>query len=376
MDTEKYREYKDFIRANLPEWEGLEDEDIEMERLSGITNMVFLASTKKNVSPNNLIFRKFSSREGIVDREKESKVFMEMSKRGVGPKCYGGNSDFRLEEYFHAVQIKNKEYNQPDFRRKLAIAIAKLHKVQIEDLDKTTMLESALKDPKYFEVFDKKCAENIFTKEEREKINEVQNASSKEEREFIENILPKNDIVFSHNDLLAGNVLVGKENKNILFIDFEYGAYNFRGFDIGNMFKESIINYSIQEPPYFQFEEENFPSDEDLAEFLRYYIAFSDMNDNEIAENHDKFVNSVEEFNAYVDKKYQDKGELKKRVGELFRETKIGVMLSHYYWLIWAVKMSKTPDTDFDYVTFSYESYKGYLKVKEEIRALDSANLV
>lgn len=52
--------------------------------------------------------------------------------------------------------------------------------------------------------------------------------------------------VFSHNDLLSGNILIlqlaggagpGGEGP-MQFIDFEYSAYGFRGFDFGNHFNE------------------------------------------------------------------------------------------------------------------------------------------
>ena len=47
-------------------------------------------------------------------------------------------------------------------------------------------------------------------------------------------------VVYSHNDLLAGNILVLGEDLSldkvpldVQFIDFEYGCYGFRGFDWG-----------------------------------------------------------------------------------------------------------------------------------------------
>lgn len=45
-------------------------------------------------------------------------------------------------------------------------------------------------------------------------------------------------IVFSHNDLLYGNIIYDEEKGEAHFIDYEYGCYAFRGFDIGNHFNE------------------------------------------------------------------------------------------------------------------------------------------
>ncbi len=51
------------------------------------------------------------------------------------------------------------------------------------------------------------------------------------------------EMVFSHNDLLANNILIRKDNKKFIFIDFEYATYNFDFYDIANYFEESSINY-------------------------------------------------------------------------------------------------------------------------------------
>lgn len=59
-------------------------------------------------------------------------------------------------------------------------------------------------------------------------------------------------VVFCHNDLLGGNIIVNESNGikdyflsstysmkgELHFIDYEYAASNFRGFDIANHFCE------------------------------------------------------------------------------------------------------------------------------------------
>ena len=43
-------------------------------------------------------------------------------------------------------------------------------------------------------------------------------------------------LVFSHNDLLPGNVLIRKDNNKYVFIDYEYSSYNYDFYDIANYF--------------------------------------------------------------------------------------------------------------------------------------------
>jgi ethanolamine kinase len=44
--------------------------------------------------------------------------------------------------------------------------------------------------------------------------------------------------VFCHNDLLSGNILFLAKESRVQLIDFEYGGYNYRAFDMANHFCE------------------------------------------------------------------------------------------------------------------------------------------
>ena len=98
------------------------------------------------------------------------------------------------------------------------------------------------------------------------------------------------------------------------------------------------------------------------------------MTDEEQKKYAEKFISDYDLLSEYIEKVYKPE-DFNKRVNKIFRESKIGVMLSHYYWMIWAIKMCKTPDSDFDYLTFSYTKFGYYKKLKEEIKALDSLSM-
>ena len=51
-------------------------------------------------------------------------------------------------------------------------------------------------------------------------------------------------VVFAHNDLLLGNILYNQKQENIVFIDYEYTAFNYQAFDIVNHFTEYAGNYA------------------------------------------------------------------------------------------------------------------------------------
>ncbi|KAJ2760407.1 hypothetical protein IWQ57_006314, partial [Coemansia nantahalensis] len=50
--------------------------------------------------------------------------------------------------------------------------------------------------------------------------------------------LANSPVVFAHNDILSGNVVLAPSRDKVSFIDYEYAAYNYRGFDIANHFNE------------------------------------------------------------------------------------------------------------------------------------------
>lgn len=52
----------------------------------------------------------------------------------------------------------------------------------------------------------------------------------------------KSPVIYAHNDLLLENVLYNEKQKSVIFIDYEYTAYNYQAFDIVNHFAEFAGN--------------------------------------------------------------------------------------------------------------------------------------
>merc|ERR1712173_471832 len=106
------------------------------------------------------------------------------------------------------------------------------------------------------------------------------------------------DYVFTHNDLLGGNILYLSDSKEIKFIDFEYGMYNYRAFDFANNFCE-----------YAGFDcdwNKHFPKEQHIKEVVGYYVAAL-CADDEYKKNVNKDVialymnrNDDEEYDAFL----------------------------------------------------------------------------
>jgi thiamine kinase-like enzyme len=97
--------------------------------------------------------------------------------------------------------------------------------------------------------------------------------TTKEELDFLRKIAPK-DVVFSHNDLLANNIMV--VDGTLKFIDFEYGSMNYRAFDLADHFFEFCIDYDYPKYPFFEIIEESLPSKEEMIEAIKLYFVFYD----------------------------------------------------------------------------------------------------
>ena len=73
---------------------------------------------------------------------------------------------------------------------------------------------------------------------------------NKEELAFIQSAiepLEREHLVFSHNDLLANNILIKNSNNKYVFIDYEYSTYNYPIYDIANYFNEFEIDFNIKD---------------------------------------------------------------------------------------------------------------------------------
>ena len=187
---------------------------------------------------------------------------------------------------------------------------------------------------------------------------------SEDEVNFLLENLPKSkdSVVFSHNDLHSQNILLLEKSNKLVFIDYEYSSYNYRGYDIANLFNESMIDYTNENYPYYTINEKNFPSDYDLIDFIKYYLFFFKF---ETGYDEILVMNDDSYFKDFIEKNY-DKKKFNLEVEALFEEVRVCCMLSHYYWILWSVIMSKNPEIQFDYIHYAYDRYRIYQNLKKD----------
>ncbi|EDW37872.1 GL21336 [Drosophila persimilis] len=144
-------------------------------------------------------------------------------------------------------------------------------------------------------------------------------------------------IVFSHNDLLLGNVVYTKSMKTVNFIDYEYADYNFQPFDIGNHFAEMC---GVDEVDYTRY-----PKREFQLQWLRVYL--------------EEYLQRPNIQSAEVDWLYVQVNQF--------------ALASHIFWTVWSLLQAEHSTIDFDYVGYAFLRYNGYLARKEEFLSLTAA---
>jgi len=366
MDSAKFGDYCNFIRSSLLEWKDVPDSDFTFQLLLGLTNEVYkVQPASLDISPNPIIFRKFNEDQTVVNRGQERRLFRELADANLGPKCYADNEKYRIEEYIYSTTLYGPDYNKKKIRRDIAFALAKFHKTKISWLPRNRYLADDLANRDACKIFEAKCDKDIYTEGQKEIVKKIREIVSEKEKEFIQQTLPKDDLVLSHNDLADGNELLKDGTDEVLLIDYEYCGYNFRGFDIGYMYQESIFLQS-DEHPYFKVEEESIPTEQDLRDFISYYLVFSDLSHEDENKIGKTLLSDKEKMAQYIQEKYETQ-EWEKRIQKLLRETKIGAMTCCHYITTWGIKMYKTMSYNFDHFEYAKQGFHRYLKHKQDL---------
>jgi len=101
----------------------------------GITNILFLVSCSNNNDIPPVLVRLYGANtEILIDRERENRIFAELSVKGFAPMYYGRFITGRVEGYLPARSLQPHEMGQNtpvDFQRFIAREVARLHNLDV-----------------------------------------------------------------------------------------------------------------------------------------------------------------------------------------------------------------------------------------------------
>ncbi|XP_025199442.1 choline/ethanolamine kinase isoform X1 [Melanaphis sacchari] len=326
-------------RSYLPgSWKKITVKDICVKRISGgLSNWLYQVTLLKgNAEPRDVLMRLYGQTHGenaIENIITESVIFTLLSERGLGPKLHGIFPGGRLEEYIPARSLKSEELSDPKLSLMIAEKMAELHQLNIPiNKDSTWLWETMdrwLQQP----------IKDINWLRDNMELDQILSTNLCDEARWLKKHLSKlrSPVVFCHNDLQEGNILM-KENdpncRSLCLIDYEYCAYNYRGFDIANHFIEWTYDYTNPIYPHYSVNRELFPTKDQQIEFLKRY--------SQCTENKESIELLLNEVNHFI-------------------------LASHLFWGVWSIVNSKMSKITFGYREYAIERLKSYFKLKESL---------
>ena len=244
-----------------------------------------------------------------------------------------------------------EEMSSPEISKKIAATLHKFHSVESETRPGTTAATTPF--ARIYEWLD--IAQKLDFSDDPKKLAAFQTfdfEQLKREVKAVESTAAplKSPIVFAHNDLLSGNIMVpldggntttSNENNKMTLIDFEYSDWAPRGFDIGNHFCE----YAGFECDYDKYPDKNL-----AGTFLKAYL--------------------MEESKTIgVDDGRSGKIVDEKTVGMAVAEANVYALAAHQYWGTWALMQARWSQIEFDYMDYAKLRWGEYMRRKDEFLA-------
>lgn len=304
-----------------------------------------------NVSPNPIILRTFL--RPSVDPN-ETKMFLMMGDAGLGAKCYGYSPKYRLEQYFPSRVMKAPEINEKGFRRHLAIKLAGIHNLQPSFVEnKKGYIINILDNPEFMKTCRANCLDlDILNEEEKVAVNEMKYLFEDPETDFVRKMISEIPVVFSHNDIWVGNLLVLDNSDDIVYLDYEVMDYNFPGYDIGKLLLEVLYVRHPTLPTYELRPFSDLPSEEDTLDFLKYYLA---------GRNGAKEVLEGDILAPY----YKTKEEADKALAEMLQQTRLGIMIAGWYCAHLGMRLGKRFSSVLNFIKFAEDGHTVYKHFKK-----------
>ena len=138
------------------------------------------------------------------------------------------------------------------------------------------------------------------------------------------------NVVFGHNDLQPGNVLVNETTHELTLIDFEYARSVPRGYDIINGWCEWAADYHGPTPHLMNYN--TFPTLEQQQLFALHYL--TEMKRSNASAS---VVGSVVS---------------KEEIEHVIQEARHFEQLSHLWWGVWSLTQATQSTIDFDYIGY------------------------
>lgn len=351
-----------------------------------MSNSVFCCSLPSYMEvsdgePNQVLLRFYGYGSLNSDMTTQVEIFNLLSKENLGPKLYSSFDEGRIEEFLRANSLTCSELMNQEISLIIAKKLAAVHSLDVPLKKDNSWLGDKYKE--FLAFIEQQGGLPEFSENTRQTTKviakELLSIDFNEEIKFMLGFCDRTNspIVFSHNDLHQGNILLAEYSKRrptfeerIVFIDFEYCSYNYRGYDIANHFSEWCFEYDTPDYPHFMFYKDRLPSRDTQNEFVRNYLeqnkhiatTKSDHektgtdNDNNNNVNggqiHDFYDTNNESINGFSNVTNGHSNGIKHQTREfdfLLNEVKPFFMGANLLWTLWCIKSAYQSNIKFGY---------------------------
>ncbi|XP_049287963.1 choline/ethanolamine kinase isoform X2 [Anopheles funestus] len=178
----------------------------------------------------------------------------------------------------------------------------------------------------------------------------------------------ENDLDNTRDSVLSGNSQALSDANSaadgepeLMIIDFEYCAYNYRGFDLANHFLEYTFDYTNAQAPYFYHKLDQYPSVEQQEKFIVQYLSHLSAPMDDGLEISDRDDPTEEEERPKVSSMG---GSEIDEIEQVRREVQCFTMASHLFWSLWAI-VNVYQEIEFGYMEYAICRLKQYQQAKQ-----------
>ncbi|CAG2100037.1 unnamed protein product [Medioppia subpectinata] len=253
---------------------------IEVRRISGgMTNQLYYCGVKSAdesaVVPREVAIRlygpKYINNDGLADeRLTDIIIGLMVSRNGLGPRVYGMFTGGQIHKYYKHRQFTKAEQSKPQLVRQVFEGLARVHAMDVPTKREHWFFRNA--DKWYI-----RAQNNAETQTLIKELNleSLKTHSLKAEMDFLKQVVDKceSPMVFCHNDFRSSNVMVLEDkdcndniDEKVLFCDYEYASYGYRGHDLANIINEWGRSMEDFTKPH------DYPKDSTLLPLIEMYV--------------------------------------------------------------------------------------------------------
>ncbi|XP_021494625.1 choline/ethanolamine kinase isoform X1 [Meriones unguiculatus] len=335
-------------------WRQVLPEELSVCPVSGgLSNLLFRCSIPDHLpsvggEPREVLLRVYGAiLQGVDSLVLESVMFAILAERSLGPQLYGVFPEGRLEQYIPSRPLKTQELRDPVLSGAIATKMARFHGMEMPFTKEPHWLFGTME--RYI-----KQIQDLPSTGSPE-MNLLEMYSLKDEMGNLRKLLDAvpSPVVFCHNDIQEGNILLLSEPKNddnLMLVDFEYSSYNYRGFDIGNHFCEWVYDYTHEGWPFYNARPTDYPTREQQLHFIRHYLA--EVQKGEILSEEEQ----------------------KKLEEDLLIESNRYALASHFFWGLWSTLQASMSTIDFGYLEYAQSRFQFYFEQKGQLTSFHTSS--